>query len=74
MEDNKAVVGALFFIVLVIGANVVMYAIARGAARPNNKGFLETIIKSLKPSIQKKDNSMDELRNKVEELKKEKKE
>ena len=29
MEANKAVIGALLFIILVIGANFVMYAIAR---------------------------------------------
>ena len=73
METNKAVIGALLFIVLVIGANLVMYAIARGAARSNNKGFLETISKSLYTSTQKKDNSMDELRQKMEELEKAKK-
>ena len=74
MESNKAVIGALLFIILILGANFVMYAIARGAARSNNKGFLETISKSLNASAQKKDNSMDELRQKMEELKKDKKE
>jgi len=45
METNKAAIGALLFIVLVIGANFVMYAIARGAAKSNQKSFLETISK-----------------------------
>ena len=44
METNKAVIGAIIFIVLIVGANFVMYAIARGAAQPNQKGFLETMI------------------------------
>jgi hypothetical protein len=70
METNKAVIGALLFIILVVGANFVMYAIARGAANSKQKGFWETIGKSLNTSAQKKDNSMDELRQKVEELKK----
>ena len=70
MESNKAVIGALLFILLVIGANFVMYAIARGAANSKQKGFLETISKSLNTSTQKKDNSMDELRQKIEELEK----
>ena len=74
MESNKAVIGALLFIILVIGANFVMFAIARGAARSNQKGFLETISKSLNTSTQKKDNSMEELRQKIEELEKGKKE
>jgi hypothetical protein len=73
MESNKAVIGALLFIILVIGANFVMFAIARGAARSNQKGFLETISKSLNTSSQKKDDSMEELRQKIEELEKGKK-
>ncbi len=72
METDKAVIGALLFILLVIGANFVMYAIARGAANSKQKGFLETISKSLNASNQKKDNSMDELRQKIEELEKDK--
>jgi hypothetical protein len=74
MEENKAVIGALLFILLVIGANFVMYAIARGAANSKQKGFWETIGKSLNTATQKKDNSMDELHQKVEELKKDGKE
>jgi hypothetical protein len=69
MEDNKAVIGALLFILLVVGANFVMYAIARGAAKSNQKGFFETISKSLNTSV-KKDDPMDELHQKLEELKK----
>ena len=73
MENEKAVIGALLFIVLVIGANFVMYAIARGAANSKQKGFWETIGKSLNTSV-KKDDSMDELHPKLEELKKDRKE
>jgi len=72
METNKAVIGALLFILLVVGANFVMYAIARGAVKTKGKGFWETINKSLyTPS--KRENSMDELRKKMEELEKGKK-
>ena len=73
MEENKAVIGALLFILLVIGANFVMYAIARGAANSKQKGFFETISKSLTTSV-KKDDPMDELHQKLEELKKDGKE
>ena len=73
MEENKAVIGALLFILLVIGSNFVMYAIARGAANSKQKSFWETIGKSLNTSI-KKDDSMDELHKKLEELKKDGKE
>lgn len=68
METNKAVIGAILFIVLVIGANFVMYAIARGWAKSNQKSFLETMSQALNSSNRKKDNSMDELRKKMEEL------
>jgi hypothetical protein len=73
MEISKPVIGALIFIILVVGANFVMYAIARGAANTKEKGFWETINKSLyTPS--KRETSMDELRKKMEELEKGKKE
>jgi hypothetical protein len=73
MEENKAVIGALLFILLVVGANFVMYAIARGAANSKGNGFWETITKSLYTPT-KRENSMDELRKKMEDLEKDKKE
>ena len=69
MEENKVVIGALLFIILIIGANFVMYGIVRGWTRPNNKGFLETISKSLNTPVKKED-PMEELHQKLEELKK----
>ena len=69
METNKAVIGALLFVILIVGANFVLYGIVRGAARSGQKGFLETISKSLNASV-KKDDPMEELRKKMEELKK----
>lgn len=68
METNKALIGALIFIVLVVGANFIMYAIARGAARSDQKSFLEMLSQSLKTSPKKKEESMDELRRKMQEL------
>ncbi len=68
METNKALIGALIFIILVAGANFVMYAIARGAARSNQKSFLETLSQSLNASPKKKDESLDELHRKIQEL------
>ncbi len=73
MESNRALIGAAIFIILVIGANFVMYAVARGWVKSNQKGFLETLSKSLNASNQKKDKSMDELRQRIEELEKKKK-
>jgi hypothetical protein len=74
MDTKSAVIGAIIFIVLIVGANFVMYAIARGAARSNQKGFLETMSQALNPSSRKKENPMDELRRQMEELEKGKKE
>ncbi|MBI5962872.1 MAG: hypothetical protein HY863_05310 [Chloroflexi bacterium] len=74
MESNKVVIGALLFILLIVGSNFIMYAIARGAAKSNQKSFLETISKSMNTSTQNKDNSMDELHQKIEELEKNRKE
>ncbi|MDP1544533.1 MAG: hypothetical protein Q8L87_00825 [Anaerolineales bacterium] len=69
MESTTAVIGALLFILLVIGANFAMYAIVRGATRTGGKkSFLETFSESLNASPKSKDNSMDDLRRKIEEL------
>lgn len=68
METNKALIGALIFIALVAGANFIMYAIARGAARSNQKSFLEKLTQSLNTSPKKKDEAMDELRHKIQAL------
>ncbi|MDP1714441.1 MAG: hypothetical protein Q8L41_06805 [Anaerolineales bacterium] len=68
METNKALIGALIFIALVAGANFIMYAIAHGAARSNQKSFLETVSQSLNVSPKKKNESLDELRHKIQEL------
>jgi hypothetical protein len=73
MEQNKAAIGALIFIVMVLGANFVMYGIVRGWARSGNKNFLESIGQSFN-ATRKKEDEMDELRLKMEELEKGKKE
>lgn len=73
MEENKVLIGALIFIVMIVGANFIMYAIARGATRSSQKGFLETLSQSLNASPKKKDVSMDELRQKIQDLEKSKK-
>ncbi len=70
MESGKAAIGLLIIILLVIGANVVMYAIARGAARGGNSNWITSLKDSLsKPMNTPANQSMDELRKQVEELK-----
>lgn len=74
MESNEAAIGLLIIILLIVGANFVMYAIARGAARGGNSRWMSTLKDSLsKPMNTPASKSMDELRKRVEELEKEKK-
>lgn len=73
MENTAAFWGALFFIFLIAGANFMMYAIVRGVTRSGNKNFLETLSNTLNPAARNKDESMQELRQRVQELEKSKK-
>ena len=73
MESNHALIGALIFIVMVLGANFAMYAIARGATKSDRGSFMEILGKSLNTSTHPKDDSMEELHRKLEELEKGKK-
>lgn len=68
MQENTAVIGALIFIGLVVGANLVMYAIARGATRSGGGGLLDMLAKSLTANPSKKKDEMEELRRSVREL------
>jgi pyrimidine 5'-nucleotidase len=73
MDTNKAVIGALLFIVMVLGANLVMYGIVRGWTRSSSDKFLETLGQSFN-AARKKEDALDELRRKMEELENGKKE
>ena len=73
MESNQAAIGLLIIILLIVGANFVMYAIARGATRGGNSRWMSALKDSLnKPMNTPASQSMDELRKKVEELEKNK--
>ena len=70
--DSPAV-GLLIIILLVVGANFVMYAIARSAAKDGNSRWMSALKDSLaKPLNTPANKSMDELRQKMEELEKKK--
>jgi hypothetical protein len=70
MESNHAALGLLIIILLIAGANFVMYAIARGATRGGNSRWMSALKDSLsKPMDTPTSQSMDELRKRVEELK-----
>ena len=73
MELDSPAVGLLIVILLVVGANFVMYAIARGAARGGSSRWMSSLKDSLsKPMNTPANKSMDELRKKIEELEREK--
>ena len=71
--DSPAI-GLLIIILLVVGANFVMYAIARSAARGGNSRWMSALRDSLsKPMNTSANKSMDELRKQIEELESKKK-
>jgi hypothetical protein len=71
MDSANAVIGALIFIVLILGANLFMYSIARGAARGRSSNWMNALKQGLsKPFDSQSNKSMDELHRKMEELRK----
>ena len=69
MENERVLIGALIFFLLIVGSNFVMYGIVRGMTRGGDSNWMSTIRKSLnKPLEGSANKSMDELRKKVEEL------
>lgn len=76
MVSDNTLVGALIFVLMIVGANFLMYAIARGWAKGGNSNWIDSLKQGLtKPMESNRSKSMDELRQKIEELqKKDKKE
>jgi len=75
MESGNPVIGAVIFIVLILGANFIMYAVARGWAKSGDSRWISAFKQGLsKPFDSRANKSMDELRQKMEELQKNKKE
>ena len=73
MESDSALIAALVFILLIIGANFVMYAIARGAAKGGESHWMSALRDSLnKPLDGSSNKAMDKLRQKMEDLEKNK--
>lgn len=71
MESNSAAIGLLIIILLVVGANLLMYAIARGASKGGSSRWMSALRDSLKKPLEgSSSTSMDELRKRVEDLKK----
>ena len=73
MEIDSPAIGLLIIILLIVGANFIMYAIARGATRGGNSHWMSSLKDSLsKPLNTPANKSMDELRKRLEELEKKK--
>jgi hypothetical protein len=73
MEADSAILAALIFILLIIGSNFVMFAIARGAAKGGDSRWMSALRDSLNKPLEGSSNkSMDELRKRVEEIEKSK--
>jgi len=74
MESNKIAIAALLFIVLIIGINLVIYGVARGATKSNDSRWMNALKDTLsKPMESSTNKSMDELRKQVQELESKKK-
>ncbi len=76
MVSNNAIIGALIFVLMIVGANFLMYAIARGWAKGGDTRWIDALKQGLtRPMESDRNKSMDQLRQKMEELqKKDKKE
>ena len=69
LELSQPAIGLLIIILLIVGANFVMYAIARGATRAGSSRWISALKDSLsKPMNSHANKSIDELRKRVEEL------
>ncbi|MGE5463892.1 MAG: hypothetical protein ACM3PS_11090 [Syntrophothermus sp.] len=71
MLSNNALVGALIFILMVLAANAIMYGIARRMSRGGDARWISALKQGLtKPMESQANKSMEELRQKVEQINK----
>jgi hypothetical protein len=71
MISDNAIVGAAIFILMILGANFLMYAIARGWAKGGDARWIDALKQGLsKPLDSQRNRSMDELRQEMEKLQK----
>jgi hypothetical protein len=74
VDSGNAAIGLLIIILLIVGANIVMYGIVRGWVKGGDSRWFSSLKDSLsKPMNTSANKSMDELRKRVEELEKKKK-
>ena len=73
MISDNALVCALIFILMILGANAIMYGIARSWSKGGDARWIDALKQGLtKPLESQRNKSMDELRKKVEEMEKNK--
>ena len=71
MIPDNAIAGAAIFILMILGANFLMYAIARGWAKGGDVRWIDALKQGLtKPMESQRNKSMEELREKMEKLEK----
>ena len=71
MISDNAIAGAAIFILMILGANFLMYAIARGWAKGGDVRWIDALKQGLtKPMQSQRNKSMEELREKMENLEK----
>lgn len=69
MENERIMLGALIFILVIVGSNLAMYGIVRSMAKGGESSWMKSIRNSLsKPLDGSANKDMDELRRKMEEL------
>jgi len=69
MENDRVLIGALIFFLLIVGSNLIMYGVVRGMTRGGGSNWVNTLRNSFgKPRESSSGRSMDELRKKIEEL------
>jgi hypothetical protein len=67
VNTDRAVLGALFLLAVVIASNLIMYGIARGAGRGDSR-WLHNLLKNPGRSLEHKDAAVDELHRRVQQL------
>ena len=75
MESNRVILGALLFILIVLGSNFIMFIIARSWAKGGDSPWMTALKKSLSKPVtgSSANKSMEELRKRVDDLEKTKK-
>ena len=74
MLSENVLAGALIFLLMIVGANFIMYAIARGWSKGGDVRWIDALKQGLtRPLDSQRNRDADELRRKVESLQKDEK-